>query len=158
MAERPRTREAPAFLPREFISFRVGTQEFCVDAMAVKEVRAWSPATLLPRAPSYLRGVINLRGVIVPIVDLGERLNFPPHEPTEEHIVIVVWIERKLVGLLVDAVCDLVTTEVDAIETTSDLTGEDIHTLVKELITVEGRVIGLIALDQVMPSLEEQSA
>ncbi len=158
MAECSRTAEASMVHAREFMSFRVGTQKFCVDVMAVKEVRNWSPATLLPRAPSYLRGVINLRGIILPIVDIGALLNFSPSETTEDHVIIVVWVQKKLVGLLVDAVCDLIAVTDGAVETTSDLTGEAIHSLVKELISVDGEVLGLIALDRVMPRFEEQSA
>ena len=55
---------------RELISFQIGAQEFCVDIMSVREIRGWAPATAIPRAPSYIRGVINLRGVVLPIVDL----------------------------------------------------------------------------------------
>lgn len=63
---------APA--TRELISFRVGAQEFCVDIMVVREIRGWTPATPLPHAPAYMRGVVNLRGAVLPIVDLSERL------------------------------------------------------------------------------------
>ena len=59
---------------QELISFRIGEQEFCVDIMAVREIRGWTQATPLPQAPSYVRGVINLRGAVLPIVDLAARL------------------------------------------------------------------------------------
>ena len=59
---------------RELIAFRIGEQEFCVDIMSVREIRGWTPATPLPHAPSYVRGVINLRGAVLPIVDLAARL------------------------------------------------------------------------------------
>ena len=62
---------------RELISFRIGTQEFCVDIMEVREIRGWTPATALPQAPPFVRGVINLRGAIVPVVDLGLMFGFP---------------------------------------------------------------------------------
>ena len=57
--------------PRELISFLIGTQEFCVDIMSVREIRGWAPATPLPHSPGYVRGVINLRGAVLSIVDLA---------------------------------------------------------------------------------------
>ena len=60
-------------LQRELIAFRIGSQEFCVDIMSVREIRGWTPATPLPRSPGYMKGVINLRGTVLPIIDLGAR-------------------------------------------------------------------------------------
>jgi len=158
MAERALSPKTPTASARELMSFRLGTQMFCVDAIAVKEVRNWSQATLLPRSPSYLRGVINLRGIILPIVDIGVLMGLAPNDATDDRVIIVVWVQKRLVGLLVDEVCDLVTAPQEAVETTSDLTGEAIHTIVRELITVEGAVLGIISLEQVMPRREGSSA
>ena len=65
---------------RELIAFAVGEQEFCIDVMSVREIRGWTPATVLPHSQSFVRGVINLRGAVLPIVDLAVRLGFPPAE------------------------------------------------------------------------------
>lgn len=94
---------------RELIAFRIGAQEFCVDIMSVREIRGFTPATVLPRAPSFVRGVINLRGAVLPIVDLAARLGFPATDPTVRHVIMVVQVERQVVGLLVDAVLDILT-------------------------------------------------
>ena len=67
---------------RELIAFRIGEQEFCVDIMNVREIRGWTPATPLPRSPSYMKGVINLRGIVLPIIDLGARFGLATAEPT----------------------------------------------------------------------------
>ncbi len=142
---------------RELITFRVADQDFCVALEDVKEVRGWTPMTLLPRVPHYLRGVINLRGTILPIVDLAQRLKFPPNMPTEEHIVIVVRIAGKLVGLLVDEVNDIIVVDEAAIAPTSDLVGDGIHALASALVSYEGRTIGLIALDQILPVPEDHA-
>jgi purine-binding chemotaxis protein CheW len=90
--------------PREFIAFRIGVQEFCIDIMSVREIRGWTPATALPHAPPYVRGVINLRGSVLPIVDLAERLGFPPTDASARQVIIVVQVGAQIVGLLVDAV------------------------------------------------------
>ena len=75
---------------RELISFRVNQQEYCVDIMAVREIRGWSPATSLPQSPASMRGVINLRGAVLPIMDLSSRLGLGSAEPTVRHVIIVV--------------------------------------------------------------------
>ncbi|MBI3677776.1 MAG: purine-binding chemotaxis protein CheW [Proteobacteria bacterium] len=143
---------------RDFLVFRVGAQEFCVDVLAVKEVRGWTPTTSLPKVPSFLRGVTNLRGTVLPIVDLGDRLQIACDTAIEDRIVVVVWIDRKLLGLLVDAVCDIVTAGDKNLQAMPDLTGEPIHTSVTSLITVDGRVIGLVALDQILADTRSQNA
>src|SRR2546423_1654191 len=91
----------------ELITFRVGAQDFCVQAISVKEIRGWTPATPLPDSPAYVRGAINLRGAVLPIVDLAARLELAETTATARHVVIVVWIGARQVGLLVDAVCDI---------------------------------------------------
>ncbi len=94
---------------RELMAFRIGAQEFCVDIMAVREIRGFAPATPLPQSPAFVRGVINLRGAVLPIIDLSARLGFPPAEPTARHVIMVVQVGNQTVGLLVDAVSDILT-------------------------------------------------
>ena len=74
---------------RELIAFRIGDQEFCVDIMSVREIRGWAPATPLPRTPSFVKGVINLRGAVLPIIDLGARLGLKTSEPTARHVIMM---------------------------------------------------------------------
>jgi purine-binding chemotaxis protein CheW len=136
---------------RELITFRVGEQFFCVDIMAVREIRGWSPATPLPQSPAYVSGVINLRGAVLPIVDMAARLGLAPIEPTARHVTIVVWINNRLVGLLVDAVCDIIAVDAAALQPTPDVACEAVHEFVKGLLTVEDRLISLIGLDHIVP-------
>ena len=77
---------------RELIAFRIGEQEFCVDIMTVREIRGFAAATPLPHAPNFVVGVINLRGTVLPIVDLAARLGFGATVPTARSVVIVVRI------------------------------------------------------------------
>src|SRR4051794_8508281 len=83
---------------RELISCRIGAQEFCVDIMEVRENRGWPPATALPQAPVFVRGVINLRGAVLPIVDLGARLGLGTADPTARHVIIVAQVQKQIVG------------------------------------------------------------
>ena len=71
---------------RELIAFAVGKQEFCIDVMSVREIRGWTPATVLPHSQPFVRGVINLRGAVLPIMDLAVRLGFPPAEVMGRHV------------------------------------------------------------------------
>lgn len=143
---------------RELISFRIGDQELCVDIMTVREIRGWTPATPLPRSPAYMRGVINLRGAVLPIVDLAVRLGYPPAEPTARHVIMVVRIGRKTVGLLVDAVSDIVAITEDRLQPTPDVACEEVRGYVKGLFAMEGRMIGLLSLERILPELEAEAA
>ena len=100
----------------ELIAFTIGDQEFCVEVMAVREIRGWTPATPLPHSPGYVRGVINLRGAVLPIMDMSHRLGMEPTDPSQRHVIIVIQIGKQLVGLLVDSVSDILTVPVSDIQ------------------------------------------
>jgi purine-binding chemotaxis protein CheW len=139
---------------RELISFRIEDQEFCVDIMSVREIRGWTPATALPRAPAFVRGVINLRGAVLPIVDLGARLGLGTAEPTARHVIIVAQVQNQVVGLLVDAVSDILTVTDDQVQPTPDVASEMVRTFVRGLLAIDGRMVSFISLDRVLPDRE----
>jgi purine-binding chemotaxis protein CheW len=143
---------------RELISFRIGAQEFCVDIMAVREIRGWTSATPIPHSPNYVRGVINLRGAVLPIVDLAARLGFAITEPTARSVIIVAHIGDRTVGLLVDAVSDILTVSDEVIQPTPDVTCDTVKAFVKGILAVEDRLISLISLDRVLPDLDAEAA
>ena len=139
---------------RELIAFRIGEQEFCVDIITVREIRGFAAATPLPHAPNFVVGVINLRGTVLPIVDLAARLGFGPTVPTARSVVIVVRIGRQLVGLLVDAVSDILTVTDDLLQPTPDVASEIARSFVRGVMAFEGRMISMIAVDSVLPQTE----
>lgn len=143
---------------RELISFRIGAQEFCVDIMAVREIRGWTSATPIPHSPNYVRGVINLRGAVLPIVDLAARLGFAITEPTARSVIIVAHIGDRTVGLLVDAVSDILTVSDDVVQPTPDVTCDTVKAFVKGILAVDDRLISLISLDRVLPDLDAEAA
>ena len=143
---------------QELISFRIGEQEFCVDIMAVREIRGWTQATPLPQAPSYVRGVINLRGAVLPIVDLAARLGLGATEPSVRNVIIVVRIGTRLVGLLVDAVSEVLTATADMIQPTPDVSCDAVKLFVRSIIALEGRMVSWITLDQILPEQEAEAA
>jgi purine-binding chemotaxis protein CheW len=144
--------------PRELISFRINGQEFCVDIMVIREIRGWTNATALPQSPAFVRGVINLRGAVLPIVDLAARLGFDAAEISDRHVIIVAQIGTQVVGLLVDAVSDILTITDDMIQPTPDVASGAAKTFVRGLIAMDGRMISLIGLDQVLPAYELEAA
>ena len=79
-------------MSRQLITFQLSDQVLGIDIMAIREIRAWSPATPLPNVPEYVRGVVNLRGVVLPVLDLRHRLNWGTTDTTARHVIIVVQI------------------------------------------------------------------
>jgi purine-binding chemotaxis protein CheW len=142
----------------EFIAFRIGVQEFCIDIMCVREIRGWTPATALPHAPSYVRGVINLRGSVLPIVDLDERLGFPPTDATARQVIIVVQVGSQIIGLLVDAVSDILTQSTENIQPTPEVATGDVKSFIRGVLAIDGRMIGLVELDNLMAAQVENAA
>ena len=143
---------------RELIAFRIDGREFCVDIMQVRDIRGWTPATPLPHSPHYVRGVIILRGAVLPVVDLAARLGFKPSEPTVRHVIMVTQVEHQIVGLLVDAVSDILTVTEADIQPTPDLASELAKTFLRGVLAMDGRMISMIALDHVLPAKEALAA
>jgi len=143
---------------RELISFQVGDQEYCVDIMAVREIRGWSPATSLPQSPGYMRGVINLRGAVLPIMDLAVRLGMPMVEQTVRSVFIVVMAGDRTVGLLVDAVSDILSITDDLVQPTPDVACDSVRSFVRGIISIDDRMISEISLDRILPEREALAA
>lgn len=95
----------------QYLTFQLAGEQYGVDILKVQEIRGGAAATVIPNAPSYVKGVINLRGSIVPIVDLRRRLDMPEAEHSEAPVVVIMMIERnghsQLIGLIVDGVSDV---------------------------------------------------
>ncbi len=131
----------------EFISFAIGDDQYGVDIMAVREIKGWSNVTHLPKQPDYVRGVLNLRGVIVPIFDLRARFGMGLTDPTRMHVVIIVDAGARTVGLLVDAVSDIIAVEPGAIRPVPDLGLAADDSLLQGLVPLEDRMVTLVSLD-----------
>lgn len=143
---------------RELIAFTLGEQEFCVDVMNVREIRGYSKATPMPHAPAFVVGIINLRGTVLPIVDLCARLGFGPAQPTVRSVIIVVELHRQLVGLLVDTVSDILTVTEDQFQPTPNVASEFAQSFVRGVMAFEGRMISAIGLDFILPGAVDMAA
>ncbi|MBI1867100.1 MAG: chemotaxis protein CheW [Methylocystis sp.] len=144
--------------PQEFIAFHIGGQTYCIDIMAVREIRGWTPATPLPHAPEFVRGVINLRGAVLPVIDLAARLGLPQSEPTARHAVIVVQFSGQVVGLLVDAVSNILTLTPDAIQPTPDVASEVARTFIRGVVAADKQMIGVLTVKNLLPEAAASAA
>jgi purine-binding chemotaxis protein CheW len=134
----------------QFVSFAIGDDQYGVDIMAVREIKGWSEITHLPKQPEYVRGVLNLRGVIVPIVDLRCRFGEGLTKTTSLHIVIIVQIGGRQVGLIGDRVLDIVTIKTDEIQPVPRTAQEATTDFLSGLVTHDNIMIALIDLPQLL--------
>jgi purine-binding chemotaxis protein CheW len=138
----------------QFISFAIGDDQYGVDIMAVREIKGWSQITKIPRQPDYMRGVLNLRGIMIPIIDLRCRFGQGMTEATSLHIVIVVQIGAQMVGLLADRVLDIVGFNASQIQPVPRIAQGSRSDFLSGLVTIESGMIALIDLSRIlsMPS------
>jgi purine-binding chemotaxis protein CheW len=138
---------------RQFITFRSGDQEFGADIMMIREIRGWTPTTPLPHAPVYVCGVINLRGVVLPVVDLKARLGHGATETSRKQVIIVVKCGSRTIGLLVDAVSDIITVTAADIQATPEL-ARDVHDqFVDGIAVLDERMVTILSMEQLTESL-----
>jgi purine-binding chemotaxis protein CheW len=142
--------ERPISVPTQFISFAIGDDQYGVDIMAVREIKGWSEITHLPRQPEYVRGVLNLRGAIVPIIDLRCRFGQGLTEATPLHIVIIVQIAARQVGLLADRVLDIVSIENAKVQPVPRIANSSRLGFLSGLVTIESGMIALIDLPNLL--------
>jgi len=105
----------------EVVAFRIGEQDYCIDIGIVREIRGWTPTTVLPHAPPHVTGVINLRGGVVAVVDLAARLGLGRTAPTGRNVVIIVSPGDRTVGLLADVVSDILGVTQDMLQAVPDV-------------------------------------
>ena len=130
----------------EFISFAIGDEQYGVDIMAVREIKEWSGVTQLPNQPDYMRGVLNLRGVMVPIIDLRCRFGQGLTDATPVHVVIVVNVDGKTIGLLADRVLDIVSVEGTQVQPVPQVSRGSQANFLSGLVTIDTTMIALINL------------
>ena len=144
---------------QKLISFSIAAQEYCVDVMAVREIRGWTMATTLPASPDHVRGIINLRGTVLPIVDLSARLGLGTTESSARNVIIVVEIAGQQVGLLVDAVSEIFTVDPATMQPVPDVGSEAVKRMVRGILPSDGgKLISWIALDNTLIDTHLQAA
>lgn len=132
--------------PTQIISFAIDDDQYGVDIMAVREIKGWSEITHLPRQPDSVRGVLNLRGAIVPIIDLRCRFGQGLTEASPIHVVIIVQVGTRQVGLLADRVLDIVSFDMSQVQPVPKIAQASRIDFLSGLVTVENAMIALIDL------------
>lgn len=136
----------------EVVAFRVADQDFCFDLTSVREIRGWTETTILPHAQPYMKGVINLRGAVVPVVDLSERLGLGATEPGARHVIIITVIGSQTVGLLADVVSDIISVKESDMHPIPDIIDEVVRIYVSGVLVIDGRMIRRLNLTRLLPS------
>jgi len=134
----------------QFISFAIGDDQYGVDIMAVREIKGWSQINPIPGQPDYMRGVLNLRGVMVPIWDLRCRFGQGLTEATPLHIVIVVQIGGRQVGLLADRVLDIVNVQTARIQPVPRIAEAAQIGFLSGLVNIDSGMVALIDLPHLL--------
>lgn len=162
-AHLPSFNDEPEGQSLQLLTFTIGDELYGIDIMQVREVKGWSQTTRLPNSAEYLRGVLNLRGAIVPIYDLRMRLHRQMTAPDDTHVIIICAMPSRVVGILVDAVSDILTVHEDALKAPPclDETGGDApsNLFVQSLIAQKDRMVVVLDLSALLEAnaLEAQS-
>lgn len=132
----------------QFLTFTVGKEEYGVDIMSVREIKGWSEVTRLPNSPEYMRGVMNLRGIIIPIFDLRTRFSMGQTDAHEKNVVIILAVGERTIGILVDTVSDILTTTSSEIKSPpSTMDGADAE-FVMGLISLDNRMVAVLDVEK----------
>ena len=139
----------------EFVSFTVAGQAFCLKITQIREIRRWSPVTILPHAPSDVLGVMNLRGAVIPIYDLSARFGLETTEASERNVVIVVSSAGKPVGLLAESVSEIISINPEEIQETPPVDSRNTMEYIQGIISHDETMVRIINLDAVISGPEQ---
>ena len=138
---------AQKVLAQQFLTFTVGGEEYGVDIMTVREIKGWTEITRLPNSQEFMRGVMNLRGLIIPIFDLRTRFRMGITEATAKHVVIILAIGERNVGILVDTVSDILDASAEQIKPAPAGDTQTNADYISGLISLEERMVVLLNVE-----------
>ena len=134
----------------QYLTFTLDGEEYAVDILRVQEIRGYSSVTSIPNAPAYVKGVMNLRGTVVPVFDIRLKFGMEPRAYDRFTVIVVVNVGSRVVGLIVDSVSDVLDIPADAIQPTPDLgTGVD-TTVMQGIARTNDRLVTLLDIDAVV--------
>jgi purine-binding chemotaxis protein CheW len=140
--------------PREYLTFRLGAEEYGIDILKVQEIRGYDAVTTIANAPSFIKGVINLRGTIVPIVDLRIKFSVGVAEYTPFTVVIILNIGGRVVGMVVDAVSDVISLKPEQIRPAPDFASSVDTAYIRGLGALGERMLIVVDIERLMLSSE----
>jgi purine-binding chemotaxis protein CheW len=138
----------------EFLSFALGSEEYGVDILKVKEIRGYDAVTRLPDAPDYIKGVINLRGTIVPVVDMRLKFRLEHAEYTALTVMIVLNVADRVVGMVVDSVSDVVQLSAEQVRAVPEIGATIDRQFLTGIGTLDERMLILLDIERLMVSTE----
>jgi purine-binding chemotaxis protein CheW len=141
---------------REVLTFRLGNESYAVDILKVQEIRGVDRVTQIPNVPEFIRGVIDLRGVIVPIVDMRMKFNLPSAEYNQFTVVIILNVIDRVVGIVVDAVADVITLTDEQIRPAPEVDAHGDAQFIDGLARVDDQMFILLDMERLMASSEMQ--
>ena len=141
---------------REFLSFRLGAEEYGIEILKVQEIRGWELPTVIANTPLFIKGVINLRGIIVPIVDLRLKFNLGEAKYDEFTVVIILSVVNRVVGAVVDAVSDVMTLAPQQIKPAPEFSAALETRFITGLGTIDERMLILLDIERLMTSRDMQ--
>lgn len=145
---------AAASATNQIVSFRLANEEYGVDIMRVQEIILPGAITEMPEVPDYIRGLINLRGHVIPIVDLRTRFGLPVGDRTEHTRIIVVNVKKRTIGMVVDAVSEVLRIDRDQLEPApSSIVGTE-HGHVKSLVKFDDKLLILLDIERILSNDE----
>ncbi|MEM7074454.1 MAG: chemotaxis protein CheW [Pseudomonadota bacterium] len=142
----------------ELVAFSVAGLKHCLEIRKILEIRRWSAVTALPHAPTDVLGVMNLRGAVIPIYDLAARFGLGKTEPNERNVVIVCAVGGKSIGLLVEAVSEILTIKNEEIQPTPDVQSAATKDCIFGVISIEEEMARVINLDFVVTVSASEAA
>lgn len=145
-----RNQPAPQPDAVDLLAVRVGGQDFCIEVPFVREVRAWSHVTRLPGSLPYVRGVLNMRGTVLPVIDLSARLGLPDVDPNAKPAIVIVRVEGRLIGLLVERVSDLIQVPRSELKATPETGCSFLTDLAPRIVAYDDKVAGVVAIERLM--------
>jgi purine-binding chemotaxis protein CheW len=146
------TRQDATQAGQEYLSFVLGDAQYCIDILKVQEIRTYEAPTRIANAPEFIKGVMNLRGNIVPIIDLRVKFGFPEPRYDSQTVVIVLNIAKRTVGVVVDGVSDVITVPLSEIKEPPELGGALETQYLQGLATVNGQMLIIIDIERLMSS------
>ncbi|MFO0389006.1 MAG: chemotaxis protein CheW [Alphaproteobacteria bacterium] len=132
----------------QFLTFTVDNEEYGVDIMTVREIKGWTETTRLPNSPEFMRGVMNLRGLIVPIFDLRIRFSRGNTNATPKHVIIILAVKERNIGILVDAVSDILDVNEDQIKPAPSSDTNVDAAFINGLISISERMVVLLDIER----------
>ena len=137
---------------REYLSFALGESQYCIDILKVQEIRTYEQPTRIANTPAFIKGVMNLRGNIVPIIDLRVKFGLPEQRYDTQTVVIVLNIAKRTVGVVVDGVSDVIAVPASEIKPPPELAASLDTQYLQGLATVGGQMLIIIDIERLMTS------